>query len=393
MERLEDRSLPSGVIYAGGPVMHNPLVVPIFYGSAWTSTAQANEIEMLHTFLGYITSGNNALMTFLNGQYNVGPATPGNAGRSYTIGSGSVWSGNSAEPAGNDVVNVAVPNTLIDSTYPLIIQHEIAAGHVPVPTANTVYVFFSPPGTAVYDSVRNGVPTGREYYGYHFVFPDRSTTTGYGYYAAIISPGNASQTLSGDIDGKPLNAFQAVTETITHEVAESITDPNCDDSGWTDPAYPDDGEIADMGLEPTRYDQVNDFYQKNWLTLLGDYVVPQLWSNKARGAAALPGASPGATTSATTLSTRIGPTLTPISGLITQQSPSVFSWSSIKNANWYEFELEDITANTVVMQTTAKTSLIDRVTAGHTYRWMVRAFSNDGVMGNWSTISRFTVQA
>jgi len=381
------------VVYAGGPLLQNALVVPIFYGSAWTSTTQPNEIEMLHTFLGYITSGSNALMTFLNSQYNVSRTTPGYNGNSYTIGSGSVWSGNSAEPTGNDVVDVAVPGTVIDSTYPLIIQHEIAAGHLPVPTANTVYVFFSPPGTEVYDSVRNGVPVGREYYGYHFVFPDRSSATGYAYYAAITCPGNASQTLSGKIDGKPLNAFQALTETLTHEVTESITDPNCDDSGWTDPAYPNDGEIADMGLEPTRYDQVNDYYQKNWLTLLDDYVVPQLWSNKARGPASLSDAKPGATTRATTLSTKTGPTLAPIAGPITQQNPVAFSWSSIKNANWYEFELTDVTADTVVTLTTTKTSIGDRVTAGHSYGWKVRAFSNDGMMGNWSGVSQFTVQA
>ncbi len=393
MERLEDRSLPSGVTYAGGLLIQNVLVVPIFYGSAWTSPTEANEIEMLHTFLGYLTSGTNPLMTFLNSQYNVGRTTPGYEGRSYTIGSGSVWSGNSAEPTGNDVVNVAVPSKLIDSTYPSIIQHEIAAGHVPVPTANTVYVFFSQPGTEVYDSETHGVPMGREYYGYHFVFPDRSSSSGNAYYAAITCPGNASQTLAGEIDGKPLNAFQDLTETLTHEVTESITDPNCDDSGWTDPAFPDDGEIADMGLEPTRYDQVHDYYQKNWLTLLDDYVVPQLWSNKAGGAASLPGAKPGATTPATTLSTRIGPTLAPIAGAITQQNPPVFSWSSIKNANWYEFELDDVTADTVVTRTTTTTSLSDQVTAGHTYRFTVRAFSNDGVMGNWSGVSQFTVQA
>jgi len=225
------------------------------------------------------------------------------------------------------------------------------------------------------------------------VFPDRSSATGYAYYAAIICPGNASQTLAGEIDGRPLNAFQSVTETLTHEVTESITDPNCDDSGWTDPAYPNDGEIADMGLEPTYYDQVNDYYQKNWLTLLDDYVVPQLWSNKTRGPASLPGAKPGATTPATTLSTKTGPTLAQIAGPVTQQNPPAFSWSSIKNANWYEFELEDVTANTVVTRTTNNTTIRYHVTSAHTYEWMARAFSNDGVTGNWSRASEFLVMA
>ncbi len=393
VESLEDRCVPSGVNYAGGPIVQNALVVPIFYGSAWTSAAEANEIEMLHTFLGYITSRNNALMTFLNGQYNVSPSTPGYSGRSYTIGGGSVWAGNSAEPTGNDVVNVAVPHTLIDSTYPSIIEHEISAGHVPAATANTVYVFFSQPGTEVFDGERKGVPIGREYYGYHFMFADPTSATGYAYYAAITCPGDAAQTLAGKIDGTPMNAFQAETETLTHEVTESITDPNCDDSGWTDPAFPNDGEIADMGLEPTRYDQVHDYYQKNWLTVLDDYVVPELWSDKARGPALLPGATPGATTPATKLATLTGPTLSPIAGPITQQTPPAFRWSSIKNANWYEFELDDITAGTVVTQSITSTSVRHSVTAGHTYRWTVRAFSNDGTMGDWSGVSQFTVQA
>jgi len=382
----------SGVSYAGGPLLQNVLVVPIFYGSAWASTTEANEIEMLHTFLGYITSGKNALMTYLNSQYNVGRSTPGYAGNSYTIGTGSVWSGNRAEPTGNDVVNVPVAGTLIDAAYPSIIEREIALWHVPAPTVNTAYVMFSPPGTEVFDSTRNGVARGREYYGYHFVFSDSSLSTGYAYYAAITVPGNAGQTLSGQIDGTSLNTFQSLTEILTHEVSEVITDPNCDNSGWTDPAYPNNGEIADMGLEPTRYDQVNDYYQTHWLTLLNDYVVPQLWSTRVRGAASLPGAKPGATTRATTLATKTGPTLAPISGAITQQTPPTFRWSPVKNANWYEFEIQDVKAKTVITQTTSSTAVSSRVIAGHTYRWTVRAFSDDGAMGNWSAVSQFTVQ-
>jgi hypothetical protein len=383
----------SGVVYGGGPILQNVLVVPVFYGSAWTAPSQANEIEMLHTFLGYITSGNNALMTFLNSQYNVGHATPGYNGTSYTIGAGSVWSGNRAEPTGNDVVNVAVPRTVIDATYPSVLNREIALGHVPAPTVNTLYVIFSPPGTEVFDSLTHGVARGREYYGYHFVFADRNLSTGYAYYAAITVPGDAQQTLSGQIGGMPLNAFQSLTETLTHEVSESITDPNSDDSGWSDPAYPNNGEIADMGLEPSRYDQVNNYYQKNWLTLLNDYAVPELWSNRAHAAALLPGAKLAATTRAATLATNVGPALSPIAGRVVQNTPVVFRWSPIENANWYEFQLQDVSGKTVLTKTTARTAITYRVAAGHTYRWTVRAFSNDGVMGNWSSVSQFTVQA
>jgi hypothetical protein len=241
--------------------------------------------------------------------------------------------------------------------------------------------------------VSKGVPHGREYYGYHFAFKDQTSSTGYAYFAAITTPGNASQTLQGKIDGAPLNGFQAVTEALTHETTESITDPNSDDSGWSDPAYPDDGEIADMGLEPTHYDQVKDYYQKNWLTLLDDYVVPQLWSNHAHGAASLPGATPGATTPATTLSTKKGPALAPLTGPVTHQKPPVFSWSSIKNANWYEFELEDGKTGNVVILTTTKTSISLPVANGHTYQATVRAFSNDGVMGSWSVALQLTAGA
>jgi hypothetical protein len=107
----------------------------------------------------------------------------------------------------------------------------------------------------------------------------------------------------------------------------------------------------------------------------------------------LPGAKPGASTPTTTLSTTAGPKLTPLKGTITAKNPPNFRWSSIKNANWYELEIEDVTAKTIVTKTTATKSIAYQVTAGHTYRWMVRGFSNDGVMGNWSAASQFTVQA
>jgi hypothetical protein len=392
MEELEVRCVPSGVAYGGGPILQNALLVPIFYGSAWTSQAQSNEIEMLDTFLQYLSSRKNPLMTFLNGQYNVTRHTSGYSHKSYTIGSASLWPGNSADPTGNDVVNVNVPKVLIDSTYASIITDQIAARRVPAATANTLYIFFSPPGTKVFDSTQGGVPVSREWYGYHFAFADSTSSTGFAYYIAVTSPGNAAETLEGTLDGVPLNVFQSLTEILTHEVTEAITDPNSDDSGWSDPAFPDDGEIADMGLEPTASDQNNDIYQPNWLTVLNDYAVPQLWSNKARGPASLPGAKPATTTPATTLSTLKGPTLHAITGVIPAQNET-FSWSSVKNANWYEFELEDVTVDATVTLTTSKISVAQSVSAGHTYKWMVRAFSDDGVMGHWSNFSQFNVGA
>jgi hypothetical protein len=393
VESLERRQLRSGVTYHGGPLMQNPVIVPIFYGSAWTAPAQQNEIEMIHTFLGYITSGTSGLMKFLNGMYDVSPSTPGYKGTSYTIGSGSVWSGNSAEPTGNDVVNIPVTGPIIDSKYTGIIKRQIAIGHVPTPTVNTIYVLLSPPGVNVFDSTnKKGAPTGQEI-AYHFGFADSSLAMGNAYYATVAVPGNPGQNLPGKVGGIVLNGFQSVTEMLTHEVMETITDPNFDGSGWDDKAYPLDGEIADMGLEPTAYEQKHTIYQKNWLTLLHNYVVPQLWSDATQSPVSLPGAKPAATTRATTLSTTAGPKLKPLSGTVTGQSPLAFKWSSIQNANWYEFELEDVTASTTVTETTAKTSISYSVRPGDTYKWMVRAFSNDGVMGHWSAASRFVVSA
>jgi hypothetical protein len=53
----------------------------------------------------------------------------------------------------------------------------------------------------------------------------------------------------------------------------------------------------------------------------------------------------------------------------------------------------DIATSTVVTLITTNTAICVAVAAGHTYQWMVRAFSNDGVMGNWSDTSRFTVSS
>jgi hypothetical protein len=300
VECLEDRRLLSGVTYSGGRLIQNAVIVPIFYGSAWTAPAQANEIVMLDTFMKYIASATSPLVTFLSSQYDVTPRTHGYRGASYSIDGGTLWSGNRLEPTGNDIVDARVAPILIDGTDPSIIEQEINEGRVPAPTASTIYVLFTPPGVSVYDAERAGVPIGREWYGFHDAFGYSGSPTGFAYYAGITSPGDPSETLMGSVGGQPLNAFQSLTEILTHELTESITDPNSNGSGWNDRKFPDDGEIADMGLEPSAFDQRHDFYQRHWLTVLDDYIVPQLWSNKAKGPASLPGAKPAATAPATT---------------------------------------------------------------------------------------------
>jgi hypothetical protein len=372
-------------------LIQNAVIVPIFYGSAWTAPAQANEIVMLDAFMEYITSAKSPLIAFLSSQYDVTPKTPGYDRASYTIDGGTLWAGNSLEPTGNDVVNVNVPPVLIDGTDPSIIEQEINEGHVPAPTASAIYVVFTPPGVKVYDAERAGVPIGREWYGFHDAFGNSSSSSGFAYYVAVTSPGDAFENLSGSVGGRSLNAFQSLTEILTHELTEAITDPKSDGSGWNDRQFANDGEIADMGLEPNAYDQRKDLYQKNWLTVLDDYTVPQLWSKKTKGPASLPGAKPATKTPATSLSTLAGPALGPLADPVTPGNPSTFTWAKIAGANWYEFELKDIATSRVITRITANTSISVGVTAGHTYQGMVRAFSNDGVMGNWSTTSQFKV--
>lgn len=70
-----------------------------------------------------------------------------------------------------------------------------------------------------------------------------------------------------------------------------------------------------------------------------------------------------------------------------------FTWFSVYGADYYDFMLIDVTAgNAIVLRNTNNpwnSQGSPNLTAGHIYRWRVRAFSNTGNHGSWSALAEF----
>jgi hypothetical protein len=98
-------------------------------------------------------------------------------------------------------------------------------GHLPVPNGHRVYVIFVPEGTTVTDPGNTNNCSQR--LGYHSFLPYVNSRDGY----YIVVPLHCANSIAG------------VTDVLSHEIAETITDPNL--SGWYDSSSAD-GEVSDV---------------------------------------------------------------------------------------------------------------------------------------------------
>jgi hypothetical protein len=251
VEGLENRNLPSGfgfgnffrppvadVTYHGGPLLKNVEIQSVYLGQAWTSDATLKqEGTQIDGFLNYFVT--SPYMTVLS-QYNVGNGTF----------------------KGHDIVNQDAPagTTIDDTQIRSIIDAQIGAGNVTAPDGNSFYVFFTAPGVTVTDQGQNSVAN---FAGYHDTFTDAAGKTVY--YAVIPYP-NAT--------AMPAIDFPQITTTLSHEIAEGVTDPDTQ-TGWFDPQQ---GEIGDIAQGQSG--------------ILGGYTVQAVWS-QADGRSVVPSDSSG----------------------------------------------------------------------------------------------------
>jgi hypothetical protein len=255
LEQLEDRRLLSGfgtanVTYHGGPLLQHVQIESVFYGTPWTTTSSLKQLSsQVDGFLKYFPS---SAYTNVLKQYNVGTG--------------------SFEGALNVAQNPS-GGTIDDTQIQQILNSGIASGKVPPPSANQLYVFFTAPNVVVTAGGQNSV---NDFAGYHDSFTDSAGAAVY--YAVIPYP-------TGGVANVPLTDFQQDTVILSHEVSESITDPDTQ-TGWFDPQQ---GEIGDIAAG-----QVGK---------LDGYMVQYVWSQSA-GQSVLPTHSSGLNT----------PTPTPPSG-------------------------------------------------------------------------------
>lgn len=235
--------------YHGGPLVRNPDVFLLFWGSAWTSdaahiSAKAN-LENLHSKL--VDSEYACAWR----EYSV----PG-----YDLGAGTY--------AGSYVIASDPPNPVTDSQIQAKIQSEVGLGHAPARTDDTVYVMVTPSGTPVDDgSGATGCGGSNfQFCAYHSAFHSGGS---FRYEVLPFPCSSGGGTCFVDAGHNVDNAFDT---SASHELTELVTDPDSP-AGW----YSDrDGqENADIcASDSCIYD----------VTIGGDtFATNSTWSNLAKG--------------------------------------------------------------------------------------------------------------
>jgi hypothetical protein len=253
LEFLEARVVPA-LTYHNGPLIANVQAEAVYYNDP--TGVLTNTQGNLNAFLGYIVG--SPYMDMLS-QYNDG-------GQVIRRGSltGSVQ--NSITINSTVTINKNSYHGLSDADIQRMLSTEITQG-VLSPNPNTLYIVFVPPGDAVIGPKGNNSVINFSGYHYYYQYSNPSTgATQDVYYAVIAYPGNPNTS------SVFLTSFQTLTATITHELAEAVTDPTpgtLTRSGWFDPNLGGAGEVGDL--------EDADF------STLNSYVVQDLWSNSSNG--------------------------------------------------------------------------------------------------------------
>ena len=260
LEQLEDRKLLTQLSYTSGPLLTNVQIESVFLGTGWQSQPAATDLTTrLNGFLGNLVTG--PYMGLMS-EYGIGTGNFIGSPSLPTSGpSGGVWN---------------------DSAIQTSLRNLLDQRSIPSPGNNTLYSVFTPPGVVVTLQGPNGPEySPQDFLGYHQQF-SYGGILGIGassvYYAVITNTGTPQVTSANES-----LAFTSDTWTASHEIAEAVTDPRADYTGYVDNNHSDwisskaGGEIGDL---------VENLPGGPLLPFLGPYqpIVTPLWSNSARGA-------------------------------------------------------------------------------------------------------------
>lgn len=217
LELLETRDVPT-VTYQGGYLLPHVQVQALYLGSDWATVP--SQRQMVRNFDAF-------LQTIVNSPYMDMLTQAG-----YMVGRGSAIPGRIDRSVLNK--HLAITDAMIQQTLRTDISDHLLAGL----SSNRLYVVFVERGVVV--NANANVDVGGSsvdgFVGYHDVFAYRGRSVPY----AVIpyqAPPNGSDT--------NFSAFGSATESLSHELAESITDPGIrGTTGWYDDA--NNGEIADL---------------------------------------------------------------------------------------------------------------------------------------------------
>lgn len=223
LERLEDRVVPTIVFephygaesasYNGGQVLGNTPVYLLFWGSYWnTSAGSASENELISA----VTNEYNSPIYNRLSQY--GDSHGNTAGPAYFLQS---WTATEdADPSSNGFTDgqlqSVITDAINDSNSPIDAPSAVEAtdgGHAPI------YLVITPPNIPY--------AGGSGYLGYHSQYTANTyagtETAFYGWIGNLGGPTGLYTQLS---------AQDFVTQVVSHETAEALTDPMADQSSW-----------------------------------------------------------------------------------------------------------------------------------------------------------------
>jgi hypothetical protein len=242
----------------GGPVISNIKVYMVLYGTGTYASYITNDTApSMASFYSQVV--NSSYMDWLN-EYNTG---------SIKIGRGTYAGKYSITPSsGNN------GTTISDAQVQAELNAQIAAGKLPQPDSNTFFVVHFRAGQTI-QSGGNSCQAG----GFCAYHGSATTATGTEYYYAVVPDFHSSGCASGCGSSSEYNN---VCSTVSHEMVETITDPDVADAtvfgpplGWY--WYSSDscqGELADV-------------CNQNQATFAGTdgktYTVQKIWSNSAAG--------------------------------------------------------------------------------------------------------------
>jgi hypothetical protein len=237
------------VTYRGGPLLQHVKVSTLFWGSAFKGSPDPDYLSGFFTAL------------FADGRYMANLAQYSAGG--YTIGNGEFDTSTTDDQD--------LPSQVTDDQIQAEIGAQIAAGHLPQPDADTLYVVVVPGTEPVLDP--SGAVSTRHFSAYHYY----SGSGGFAY-AVVIDQTQAQ-----------------LTKSSSHELAEAVTDPEVDRQstlGWYDNR---NGEIGDI---PNALYAAGRIARSQWLDVLvasdgTQYVVQTEWSNKDNAPVAFAPASAG----------------------------------------------------------------------------------------------------
>lgn len=224
------------VTYRGGALLQKAQVSTLFWGQQWQG---GNAPDYVNGFFKALFDDGSFMANLA--QYSAG---------GYQIGDGQL--------AGTDLDPAPLPAQVTEAQIKAEIRAEINTGNLPQPTADSLYVVYTPSDVVVVDDQGNdSVNTFAGFHGYD---------TDGGFAFALIAATQDADT---------------ATETTSHELAEAVTDPqvNAGTLGWYDD---NNGEIGDI---PQELFQANMIDQSALLDVLTgadgtQYRVQKEWSNQ-----------------------------------------------------------------------------------------------------------------